>query len=117
MVTSVQGRFTHPARCAYAVSKHGIETLSDSLRLEMVKFGVKVAIIEPGKYGHATLIHGEMQVNISCVGSSCSKPMRHIVWQNPLNNTSCKFKSNKKQQKTLNDKILNLYFCWDRLLK
>ena len=84
MVTSVQGRFTYPARCAYAVSKYGLETLSDSLRLEMMKFGVKVAIIEPGRYGHATLIHSDMQVNFLASVSSFSKVMRHILMQNSL---------------------------------
>ena len=64
MVCSVLGRYTYPCRGAYCVSKHGLETVSDSLRLEMVKFGVKVSVIEPGQYDHATLINSEMQVKV-----------------------------------------------------
>ncbi|WAR19586.1 LOW QUALITY PROTEIN: RDH16-like protein [Mya arenaria] len=41
-VTSVLGRISRPRWSNYHVSKHGLETLSDSLRLEMAKFGVKV---------------------------------------------------------------------------
>ncbi|CAC5380361.1 E1.1.1.30 [Mytilus coruscus] len=38
----------------YVITKHGVETLTDSLRLEMAKFGVGVSMIEPGSYSHAT---------------------------------------------------------------
>ncbi|XP_052092374.1 D-beta-hydroxybutyrate dehydrogenase, mitochondrial-like [Mytilus californianus] len=58
-VSSVLGRQTWPARSAYQISKHGIETISDSLRLEMIKFGVGVSIIEPGVYSHITSINSE----------------------------------------------------------
>ncbi|XP_053311672.1 17-beta-hydroxysteroid dehydrogenase type 6-like [Spea bombifrons] len=46
-VASVAGRVT---MCGggYCMSKYGVESFSDSLRREMVPFGVKVSIIEPG---------------------------------------------------------------------
>ena len=62
MVTSVMGRFAMPCRAAYNATKHGLEAVSDALRLEMTKFGVKICIVEPGCYGHATSIHGDIQV-------------------------------------------------------
>ena len=62
MVSSVHGRMYYPCQAAYAVSKHGLETIADSLRLEMIKFGVRVSVIEPGCYAHATSIHSGMQV-------------------------------------------------------
>ncbi|WAR19587.1 BDH-like protein [Mya arenaria] len=46
----------------YEVAKHGMETLSDSLRLEMAKFGVRVSIVEPGAFAHATAIHTDAMV-------------------------------------------------------
>jgi NAD(P)-dependent dehydrogenase (short-subunit alcohol dehydrogenase family) len=54
IVSSVKGRFPFPADSAYHVTKHGLETMGDSLRLEMLKFGVQVSIIEPGAYASAT---------------------------------------------------------------
>ncbi|XP_060069039.1 D-beta-hydroxybutyrate dehydrogenase, mitochondrial-like [Ylistrum balloti] len=55
-VSSVRGRFSWPSDSLYHVTKHGLETLSDSLRMEMKKFGVKVVIVEPGDFGNATSI-------------------------------------------------------------
>ncbi|CAC5380366.1 E1.1.1.30 [Mytilus coruscus] len=53
-VSSVMGRFPWPGRSNYVITKHGVETMTDSLRLEMAKFGVGVSMIEPGAYSHAT---------------------------------------------------------------
>ncbi|XP_061736067.1 retinol dehydrogenase 7-like [Nerophis ophidion] len=46
-VASVFGRIS-PFGGPYCVSKYGVEAFSDSLRLNMAPFGVKVACIEPG---------------------------------------------------------------------
>ncbi|XP_060567765.1 D-beta-hydroxybutyrate dehydrogenase, mitochondrial-like [Ruditapes philippinarum] len=61
-MSSVRGRVYEPCQGNYETAKHGIETLSDSLRLEMVKFGVKVIIIEPGDFSNATAIGSEPQI-------------------------------------------------------
>ncbi|XP_068853657.1 retinol dehydrogenase 16-like [Aphelocoma coerulescens] len=48
-VASVMGRVS----CfggGYCISKYGVEAFSDSLRLEMSSFGVKVCVIEPGYF-------------------------------------------------------------------
>ncbi|XP_045187745.2 D-beta-hydroxybutyrate dehydrogenase, mitochondrial-like [Mercenaria mercenaria] len=58
-VSSVRGRVSEPNQSNYITAKHGIETLTDSLRLEMIKFGVKVCIIEPGDFSNATAIGSE----------------------------------------------------------
>jgi NAD(P)-dependent dehydrogenase (short-subunit alcohol dehydrogenase family) len=47
-VGSVNGRLAPPFLAAYAASKHAIEAVGDSLRMEMRPFGVEVAIVEPG---------------------------------------------------------------------
>ncbi|XP_052767336.1 retinol dehydrogenase 16-like [Mya arenaria] len=61
-VTSVHGLMSIPRWNNYEVAKHGMETLSDSLRLEMAKFGVRVSIVEPGAFAHATAIHTDAMV-------------------------------------------------------
>ncbi|XP_053315491.1 D-beta-hydroxybutyrate dehydrogenase, mitochondrial-like [Spea bombifrons] len=43
----------------YSMTKAGIEKFCDSLRLEMIDFGVKVSIIVPGNYARATSIQGQ----------------------------------------------------------
>lgn len=49
-ISSVSGRFGFPALSPYAASKHAVEGFSESLRLEMLPFGVYVSLIEPGSY-------------------------------------------------------------------
>ena len=66
-VSSVRGRFSWPGYSTYQISKYGVETMSDSLRLEMVKFGVKVSLIEPGRYGGATSAASPEMVDIFTV--------------------------------------------------
>jgi NAD(P)-dependent dehydrogenase (short-subunit alcohol dehydrogenase family) len=48
MISSVAGKSGNPLASAYAASKHAIEGLSESLRREMMLFGVDVIIIAPG---------------------------------------------------------------------
>ena len=62
-VSSGRGVFTFPRDSVYHVTKHALETYSDSLRLEMKKFGVKVSVILPGHYGAATACQDSIQVN------------------------------------------------------
>lgn len=47
-VSSIGGRVALPYISPYAASKHAIEAVGDSLRREMLPFGVQVSIIEPG---------------------------------------------------------------------
>jgi len=50
-VSSIAGRVSTPLTGWYCASKHGIEALSDALRMEVAQFGVKVILIEPGGFG------------------------------------------------------------------
>ncbi len=49
-VSSVYGRTSTPLSGWYQASKHAIEALSDALRLEVARDGVKVVLIEPGGF-------------------------------------------------------------------
>ena len=48
MISSVAGKNGNPLTPAYSASKHAIEGLSESLRREMMLFGIDVIIIAPG---------------------------------------------------------------------
>jgi NAD(P)-dependent dehydrogenase (short-subunit alcohol dehydrogenase family) len=45
---SIAGRSALPFLSPYAASKHALEALADSLRLELRPFGIHVSIVEPG---------------------------------------------------------------------
>lgn len=49
-MSSIAGRLTLPLAGWYSASKHGLEALSDALRLEVADFGVKVILVEPGTF-------------------------------------------------------------------
>jgi NAD(P)-dependent dehydrogenase (short-subunit alcohol dehydrogenase family) len=48
MISSVAGKNGNPLMSAYSASKHAIEGLSESLRREMMLFGIDVIVIAPG---------------------------------------------------------------------
>jgi NAD(P)-dependent dehydrogenase (short-subunit alcohol dehydrogenase family) len=49
-VSSISGRVGFPGYAAYAASKFAVEGFSESLRHEMLPFGVYVVLVEPGAY-------------------------------------------------------------------
>ena len=48
MISSVSGKHGNPLTSAYAASKHALEGLSESLRRELMLFGIDVIVIAPG---------------------------------------------------------------------
>jgi NAD(P)-dependent dehydrogenase (short-subunit alcohol dehydrogenase family) len=58
-VTSVGGKAAIPMMAPYVAAKHGLEGLSDVLRLEFRRLGVHVSVIEPGFI--ATSMGGKLQ--------------------------------------------------------
>lgn len=49
-ISSISGRMGFPSMGPYAASKFAVEGFSESLRLEMLPYGVHVVLIEPGSY-------------------------------------------------------------------
>jgi NAD(P)-dependent dehydrogenase (short-subunit alcohol dehydrogenase family) len=47
-IGSIAGRSALPMTGAYAASKFALEALTDSLRVELMPWGIQVAIVEPG---------------------------------------------------------------------
>jgi NAD(P)-dependent dehydrogenase (short-subunit alcohol dehydrogenase family) len=50
-ISSVAGRVSIPMMGWYCASKHGLEAMTNALRIEAAPFGVKVTLIEPGSFG------------------------------------------------------------------
>ncbi|NPU65872.1 SDR family oxidoreductase [Bradyrhizobium sp. 83012] len=48
MISSVAGRNGNPLMAPYSTSKHAVEGLSESLRRELMLFGIDVIIVAPG---------------------------------------------------------------------
>lgn len=49
MMSSISGLLAYPMLGPYSASKHALEALSDSLRLELAPEGIGVTLIEPGQ--------------------------------------------------------------------
>jgi len=47
-MSSVSGKIAYPFLSAYAASKYALEAFSDSLRRELMLYGIDVIVIEPG---------------------------------------------------------------------
>jgi NAD(P)-dependent dehydrogenase (short-subunit alcohol dehydrogenase family) len=50
-VSSVAGRMSTPLMGWYCASKHGLEAVTDCLRMEVEADGIRVILIEPGMFG------------------------------------------------------------------
>ncbi|HET7842265.1 MAG TPA: SDR family oxidoreductase [Terriglobia bacterium] len=48
MMGSISGRIATPFIGAYAASKYALEAMTDALRVELMPWGIEVAIVEPG---------------------------------------------------------------------
>jgi NAD(P)-dependent dehydrogenase (short-subunit alcohol dehydrogenase family) len=69
MISSVAGKHGSPTGAAYSASKHAIEGLSESLRRELMLFGINVIVIAPGAVKTPIWDKGQ-QVDISVYKNS-----------------------------------------------
>jgi NAD(P)-dependent dehydrogenase (short-subunit alcohol dehydrogenase family) len=65
MISSVAGKNGNPLSSAYVASKHAIEGFSESLRREMMLFGIDVVIIAPGPVKTPIWGKGQQSFDIS----------------------------------------------------
>lgn len=65
---SISGILSGPFFGAYSISKHAVESYTDSLAAEMAKFDVQVSIIDPGNYNSRVV--ESMQARMKELGRS-----------------------------------------------
>ncbi len=72
--SSIAGIATGPFTGAYSMSKHGVEAYTDALAAELERFGVAVAVVEPGNYKSrilASMVERMEALGYSAEGSRC----------------------------------------------
>ena len=72
---SVSGRVAVPMGTAYTASKWALEGMIESLRLELIPFGVRVALMEPGPY-HTALHDNE---RLAAAGGAPDSPYADLL--------------------------------------
>jgi NAD(P)-dependent dehydrogenase (short-subunit alcohol dehydrogenase family) len=50
-MSSIAGRVSLPLLGWYCAAKHGLEAMTDALRMEVAQYGIRVVLIEPGSFG------------------------------------------------------------------
>ncbi|NED82973.1 SDR family NAD(P)-dependent oxidoreductase [Streptomyces sp. SID11233] len=65
MMSSIFGQFATPGRGYYQATKHALEAISDSLRLEVDTFGIKVVLVEP-----SPVLGGFVPMSVADLGMS-----------------------------------------------
>jgi short-subunit dehydrogenase len=62
-ISSIYGRTTTPLTGWYQGAKHALEALSDALRMEVARDGVRVILVEPGGFRTGIWEETESQIN------------------------------------------------------
>jgi len=81
-IGSINGIVAGPLSGPYAMSKHAVEGFTDALALEMAGLGVKVSIVEPGRYRSsmsANVLRRWREKNRSTAGSRFEAPYQRLV--------------------------------------
>jgi len=74
MISSVAGKTGNPLTSAYAASKHALEGLSESLRRELLLFGIDVIIVAPGPVKTPIWSKGQEAADLSRYQNSPYRP-------------------------------------------
>ncbi|XP_069132411.1 retinol dehydrogenase 7-like [Argopecten irradians] len=80
-VSSLLGRITMAGNGAYSVSKHGLVAFTDTLRQEMKKWGVHVAVIEPTGFYTENMKEHNIKSRKEEVWESMDESARHTYGQ------------------------------------
>lgn len=72
-MSSVAGKIASPIMGPYCASKHALEAVSDSMRLELYPYGVHVILIEPG-YISTSIGRNSMELSASYSNSAPRSP-------------------------------------------
>jgi NAD(P)-dependent dehydrogenase (short-subunit alcohol dehydrogenase family) len=81
-ISSVAGKIGSPFLGAYAAAKHGLEGMSESLRRELMLFGIDVIIVGPGAVATPIWDKAE-QVPIDRLGATPYGPaekVAEVIW-------------------------------------
>jgi len=68
IMSSIFGQFATPGRGYYQATKHALEAIGDSLRLEVARDGIKVVLIEP-----SPVLGGFVPTRVSDLGMSANE--------------------------------------------
>jgi NAD(P)-dependent dehydrogenase (short-subunit alcohol dehydrogenase family) len=75
-IGSIAGRISYPFGGAYCASKFAVEAISDALRLEVERFGIRVVLIEPGPIESRFAERAEAEVQP--LAADASSPYRDL---------------------------------------
>ena len=75
-IGSISGKLATPANGTYSASKFALEGLSDSLRMELAPFGIRVVLVEPGSIG--TAFHATVEANGREIFANPDSPYRPL---------------------------------------
>lgn len=75
-IGSGEGFLSTPSNAAYCMSKHALEALSDSLRMELAPMGVSVVLVEPG--GTRTRIMDKVEGRFRSLADSLPDTAREL---------------------------------------
>ena len=75
-VSSMAGKIGWPLLGAYSASKHGLEGLSESMRRELMLFGIRVSIVGPGAV--KTPIWAKSEDLSPFAGTAYEKPLQRL---------------------------------------
>lgn len=75
-IGSIAGRIAYPFGGAYCASKFAVEAISDALRLEVERFGIRVVLIEPGPI--TTRFPERAETEVSSITRNPSSPYHDL---------------------------------------
>lgn len=76
-MSSIAGKLAGPIMGPYCASKHALEAMSDSLRLELYPYNVKIILIEPG-YISTSIGRNSMELSASYAEAAARSPYAPI---------------------------------------